>query len=177
MSSVGDVKASNFHIFDEQTKLVNMAVHKIFSSMFSQDVSELDLAPDKSLWQEGAVLALISLVGDVELSIWLGFPAAVASGSTKAFIGVEIDFEEVEDIADAVGEVANMVAGDVKASLSAHGIKTVISLPNVITGKEIRILSSGDNPRQETRFKSQWGDFWVQVAAGVEEGETRAVGT
>ena len=101
----------------------------------------------------------------------------MASGFTSEFLGETIPFEETEDIADAVGELSNMIAGDVKSKLSDQGIKTQISLPNVICGTNLSVLSNRDHPAIVTRFSSSWGDFWVEVVAGVTEGETRAAGS
>ncbi len=172
-----DANQQSGHDFDNLSQLVIGAISKIFSSMFDQEVKELDIAPTDDLAEDGVVLAVISLVGDVDWSIWLGFPRNVATSSTQAFIGVEISFEETEDIADAVGEVANMIAGDVKASLSDKGIKTVISLPNVIAGKNIQIWASEESPTRKIRYSCVWGDFWVQLVAGVVKGSADSTGS
>jgi len=163
--------------FAQQSAQVNNAVRKIFKSMFAMEIEARNSPVSNDLASDGVVVAVISLVGDLEWSVWLGMPRPVATGATSEFIGEEVPFEEVEEIADAVGEMANMIAGEVKANLSNLGFKTHVSLPNVICGESLAILPKNGHPSVRTRFGSKWGDFWIEVVAGVTEGETRAVGS
>ena len=69
------------------------------------------------------VLSVISLVGGVDWSIFLGLPKDTAVALAKSFAGFDIPFES-DDLGDAIGELSNILAGNVKARLDRVGIKT-----------------------------------------------------
>ena len=155
-------------------ELVTAALDKLFSSMFEAEVRPRgEFSAD--LLSGGAAAAVVSLVGDVELSIWLGFPRQTALRIVEVFAGEALPFEG-EDMADALGELANIVAGNTKSRLYAMGIKTQLSLPSVIMASDLRIFSQRDIPSRRIRFTSEWGDFWTEVVAGIKVGETRRAG-
>jgi len=124
------------------------------------DGSEADISGD------GAVVAVISLVGDVEWSIHLGLPRDTAIGVTSQFFGFEIPFDS-DDMGDAVGELANIIAGDVKAKLDTRGLKVELSLPSVVRGEHMELLSPRSLPTQTTVYTSPCGSMWTAVVAGI----------
>ena len=75
--------------------------------------------------------------------------------------------EEHEDFADALGELANVVAGQAKAKLDGFDIS--ISLPSVIVGKTHVILNSKQRPRLALPCDSHLGPFTVEVAMVVQK--------
>ncbi len=124
---------------------------------------------------EDAIAAVISLVGDIEWSIWAEFPRRTAIGVARAFAGVEVPFDS-DEMGDATGELLNMIGGDVKTKLSRHGLMTKLSLPGVIRGRKLCILAQSDQPSEQGRLKMRWGEMWLGVAAGLRVGEAREVG-
>jgi len=77
---------------------------------------------DEQAGSDGVIIAVISLVGDVEWSIFLGLPRETVPVLVAKFAGFEIPFDS-EDMGDAVGELANILAGDVKRRLEAKGAR------------------------------------------------------
>jgi CheY-specific phosphatase CheX len=82
--------------------------------------------------------AIIALVTD-NVSVQLGI-AATEEGCqrlARALLAMEPDEEDLpeEDVADAVGEVANIVAGQVKSVMGAGDATIKIGLPLFISGK------------------------------------------
>ncbi len=64
----------------------------------------------------------------------------------SALMGMGIDEEEDEeeplstaDVADALGEIANLIAGAFKARVAQHGVAPVLGTPMVLEGKVIQI--------------------------------------
>jgi CheY-specific phosphatase CheX len=111
------------------------------------------------------VIAIISLVGQVEWSVFIGLPRATASALAAKFAGFEIPFES-PDMGDAVGELANIIAGDVKARLDSRGVKADISLPTVIRAQDIHVLVQRNAHTMRNCFQSEVGPLWVGVTAG-----------
>lgn len=111
------------------------ATKTVFSTMVGPG---LELGTDPGGTHEYEISGVVGISGDYAGTIILGFPAATALQVAKSFAGIEKDGD---DLNDAVGELANMVAGSGKAKL---GDNLAISLPNVIRGKRHSIAQGRD---------------------------------
>ena len=118
------------------------------------------------------VSAIIGFSGDAAGSVALCFGFDAASRMATSFAGVEITPEHA-DFGDALGELANMVAGGAKAKL--EGLDVNISLPSVVIGQDQRILASKSSPRLQIPCSTDSGSFRVEV--GMEICKKRGVTT
>jgi len=82
---------------------------------------------------------------------------AVASNSA----GVDLTPKD-PDFADALGEIANMVAGQAKSNL--HGVEITTSLPRVIAAAKLICLSSPSQPILVLPCDSAFGRFTVEIS-------------
>jgi chemotaxis protein CheX len=114
------------------------------------------------------VCGIISFVGDPCWSLMLGLPRQTATDLTTAFIGCELEYDGA-DMADAIGEVANIIAGDVVARLESQGIAVAMSLPAVARGHDVELMLSRDTPSVRLDFSSAVGDLWARVAMARSE--------
>lgn len=138
------------------------SVRNVCSTMAATTVNvgkPIAIAPQH---ESGAdVSAVIGLSGDIVGCVVLGFPMATATGIASRFAGTEIG-ESHPDLSDALGELANMVAGQAKAELD--GLEVSISLPNVVLGKAHVVSQSKHSPRLGLPCESDVGAFRVEVA-------------
>jgi chemotaxis protein CheX len=90
------------------------------------------LEPDKSYdWD---ISAVIGLSGMIKGAIIISMKTELAIKLTDLLAGPghnEIDV----DVIDAIGEIANIIAGNIKPKIP-NGEKIVISIPTIIKGKE-----------------------------------------
>lgn len=114
---------------------------------------------------DGIIIAVISLVGDLEWSIFLGLPKPTATEAAAKFAGFAIPFESA-DMGDAVGELTNIFAGEVKAILNKRGVNVEISLPSVIRAQSIEVLVQRSSAAEKVCFDSPLGKFWTGVTSG-----------
>jgi chemotaxis protein CheX len=129
-----------------------------------------DVVEDDSSQQgETLILGIISLVGDVEWSLYLGLPKATAVSVAAKFAGFEIPFES-SDIGDAIGELTNIFAGHVKQRLADAGVKANISLPNVLRADSLEVLIQRQASSRRVCFNSPLGKFWTGVLVGASPG-------
>ena len=142
------------------------AVNNVFNSTCGLTPTLLENQPEQ---QEALILGIISLVGDVEWSLFLGLPKATAVAVAAKFAGFEIPFDS-SDMGDAVGELTNIFAGQVKALLDECGVKANISLPSVIRADNLRMLIQRDAATKRTCFDSPLGKFWTGILSGSSAG-------
>jgi len=110
--------------------------------------------------------AVIGFSGDASGSVVLSFPMATAVKSASTFSGTQITPEH-EDFADALGELANMVAGQAKAQFDGLNIST--SLPSVIVGQKHTVSKSQHQPTLVLPCDSALGRFSVEAAMIVDK--------
>jgi len=106
------------------------------------------------------IAGIISLVGDVDWSLMLTLPQEAAVQLSARFAGFEIEYDS-DDMTDLVGELANVIAGDVVARLEAVGVKTSLSLPMVVRGEHLNLMIPAGHPRLHMRFSSECGPFYL----------------
>ena len=106
------------------------------------------------------VSSVIGFSGDATGAVVLHFSFEAASKVATAFAGIEIDADHA-DFADALGELANMVAGGAKSQF--QGLDIAISLPSVIVGKDHNVSASRNTPRLVIPCTTQAGEFAVEI--------------
>ena len=94
-------------------------------------------------------------------SVSLCFSKQVAVRVASKFAGQELSIYETELLADALGELTNMVAGQSKAKLAEANIS--VSLPRVILGDQHRMLESRSSPVLVLPCDSALGRFSMEV--------------
>ena len=151
----------------EHTECVDQAAITILGSTCGLKLEMID--DPGNLTDDGLIIAIISLVGDVGWSIFLGFPPKTAVAAASKFAGFDIPFES-DDMGDAVGELANMVAGQVKILLDQRSIKVDISLPSVIRAEHLEVLSRHTTVAQKRCFNTTAGKLWIGVTVGDNPG-------
>lgn len=74
------------------------------------------------------------------------------------------DMEEINgEIADAVGELTNMISGQARRELEEKGKVFEAAIPSVITGKEHSISHITNGPKIAIPFTTEGGSFVIEV--------------
>ena len=140
--------------------LVN-ATLEVFASMIFIDIAQESAEADTQPVDPN-VSSLIGLAGDLKGLLAVHCPESVALGITSAMLGMEVT-EMGEDVKDALGEIANMVAGGLKISLSDEGKKIELAIPTTVVGKAIRTSGLSGATRSTVTFSTPLGRFGIEV--------------
>jgi len=106
--------------------------------------------------------SMIGLAGTFRGVLAVHCPEKAATGITGAMLGMEVDTID-EDVQDAMGEIANMVAGGLKTALLAEGMETELAIPTTAIGKSIRISGLSGASRFIVPFSTAVGDFGIEL--------------
>jgi chemotaxis protein CheX len=128
--------------------------------------------PDAS--GQGGVVGIISFLGESNWTFGLILPEAIAPALAKQFAGFDISFDS-PDMGDVVGELANVIAGDIVAQLDKRKLKAQMSLPMVARGHDVELFGPTGRPQTTLEFRSNLGTFWCKLAAG-KQGSIRRPG-
>jgi chemotaxis protein CheX len=107
------------------------------------------------------VTGIIGLSGDAQGSIAISFSKVMTLKVVSKLLGTEIKIID-RDVADGIGELANIIAGNAKQHLAQFQLS--ISLPKVIVGQSHWILAQKSIPSIVVPFKSSLGEFSMEVA-------------
>jgi chemotaxis protein CheX len=114
-------------------------VQEVFSTMVGKDnLLHLPLMLDPITHFEGCVTAMVGMAGTYNGVISLHAPQKLALDFASGMLGMELT-EMDADVHDALGEIANMIAGSFKQYLSQGGTDVRLSTPSIIAGNDYRV--------------------------------------
>jgi len=157
----------------EYKDCVRDATVESFSMLCGMEITLEGVGTERSA-SESSIVAVISILGDVEWSVIVNLPKESADAIAPKFAGFEIPFDS-EDMGDAVGELCNIVAGAVKAKLDGLGKRAEISLPSVMRGSSVQVLSYKGLPIAIFNFASECGSFAIEVVGSPDVVPTKKV--
>lgn len=142
-------------------------VREIFGTMVGlEDLLHLPIQIDPVTHFSDCISSLVGLAGSYNGLVSLHMPSELALKATSSMLGMTVT-ELNDDVNDAMGEIANMIAGSFKLHLSRSGLDIHISTPSVVYGKEY-VISLGNAPEQiAVRFATD--DDWFMVAVAFDE--------
>ena len=139
--------------------LVN-SIRAVFSTMIKLEVAihrpHVKTSPTPSYDVSG----IIGLSGDLVGSIVVSFQMEAAAKIVSLFAGTDLA-PQSPDFPDAVGELANMIAGGAK---KAFGGMANITVPNVIIGSGHMVARLSDVPCLVIPCQTSAGSFAVEVS-------------
>ncbi len=148
----------------EHSDAVTTAVSEILQMMCGVEVT-VSQGEDVPSEDGGVILAVITIVGDLEWAVYVGLPRQTAEALAPRFAGFEIPFDS-PDMGDAVGELTNIIVGQTKTLLDRKGLDVEISLPSVMRADSLEVLVQSDLASQRTCYSSEVGPLWTGLVAG-----------
>ncbi len=135
-------------------------VESVFSSMMGLEVISTEGAcPARS----GGLTAAVYLTGTWNGAILAHcFPPAVCRLAGR-FLGTPPPDCVDDDVRDVLGEIANMIAGNLKCTMM-NGIK--LSIPSVVDGCDYSLRLCSGRPVSDLAFETEDGPFWLTLVEG-----------
>ena len=143
------------------------SILSIFNTIFGAE-PKFDGKDNEGKVGEG-VVGIISFMGDVNYIIMLALPKDSAIAMASKFCGFDIDYDS-PDMSDVVGELANVLAGDIVARMSKEELKVTMSLPTIMRGHDVEPLLPRGLPLEKLSFSMAEGNFMLKVA-GAKSGD------
>ena len=149
------------NLLDLKEFIVN-AVNNVFDMMLSMDV-EISDADSQVVVDGNQIVGLVSFAGDVMGSINIQVGDIFARLITSAMLGMELDEIDDEEVSDVIGELSNMIGGDLKSRFCDSGFPCQLSIPSIATGSDFRIKSKGWMKHERFAFCYQQHTALVEV--------------
>ena len=145
--------------------LINNVVGNVFDIMLSMDVVSVDAAPpDNGNGDGNHIVGSVGFAGKVLGNLNLHVGEGFAYEMTAAMLGMETDeIESDEEVHDVIGELCNMICGDLKSRLCDEGLTCELSIPSITTGNEFKIEHRDWDRSEQFGFRSNDNTALVAV--------------
>ncbi len=151
-----------FPVESYQTE-INQIVVDVFATMLGYEVEPGD--PDEPLSPPPAVTAAIFFAGSWKGAVLVECSVLQACHWTSKLVSLPLPDTVNDDVRDAMGELVNMVGGNLKSVLP-HGVG--LSMPTLVQGKDYLVKLCGGNLVNRRLFHSPLGPFSVTFVEVVE---------
>jgi chemotaxis protein CheX len=111
---------------------------------------------------KGDVTGIIGLTGIANGTISVTFEENAILKVVSNMFGEAMESLNHE-VADAVGEITNMISGQARRELEGMGRVFEAAIPSVITGKDHEIIHYTDGPIIAIPFRTEGGNFTIEV--------------
>ena len=111
---------------------------------------------------KGTIIGVLDIGGDITGTAAVIFTAQSILAIVSAMFGEEMT-EMNDEIVDAVGEIGNMISGQVNTKMTEMGKRVKVKLADVKKGKGEVAGHALDKKVLVLPFQSTQGRFWVEV--------------
>lgn len=137
------------------------AIGQVFETMVKTPVTVGKPAPQQDRMVSADATGVIELSGDAKGCVALSFPGEVACTAVSRFSGTELTLEH-PDLTDAIGELANMVAGTARKDFADCHV--TISPARVIVGAGHPVSRMQTGPFLCIPCEAEFGAFRIEIA-------------
>jgi len=137
-----------------------LAAASVFENMLGVQIQREKPFLRKAIEPQFEVTGVIGLTGKATGTVAFSLPASVAIAVTARLLG-ETPPTVNGQVADAIGEVTNMIAGAAKAQLAA--LELSLGLPTVVIGRECSIAFPSRAVPISIPFTCDLGPLVVEV--------------
>ncbi len=156
---------------DIEKAVVNIT-QNIWESILGLDLRRArDTAQLTESTRERSLTGCVQLAGAWEGSVFLYCPATLAGEVAATMFGTSPESLPSGDVEDALGELTNMVAGNLKIVLPRP---CQLSLPAVVEGIDYRVIVPGTKIAAQVLFESNSKPLLVTILEGGTAGPQRA---
>ena len=139
------------------------ATKNVFATMCKVEVTRKKLFLKDDYKMMGDVSGVMGLSGVATGTVVVSMPTVFACLVVGNMFGEPPKTELTAEVADAVGEIINMISGQAKAALVKTKYHFTISLPSVVSGSGHEIMHKKGTPNIVVLFDGAGHEFSVQV--------------
>jgi len=143
-------------------------VEDVFRTMLGLDVSLSDVSgsPTAASLAAGSLTSTVQFVGEWKGAVLLQCSSEQAIAFTTCLMPSLKPSQVDEDVRDSLGELANMVGGNLKSVLPPG---VVLSMPSVVVGSDYALHICGGNAARTIAFVGELGTFWITLVQVLEK--------
>jgi chemotaxis protein CheX len=143
-------------------KNITDATTEIFETMIMMEITPGNPLQELVTTFHHTVSGMVGLAGTFKGLLAIHTPNEVAKAITSNFLGLDVD-EINDDVQDAIGELANMLAGNIKLAIDESGKDVTLSIPSAVHGDEYSLNCLANAEWVVMPFATPAGEFLVEL--------------
>jgi chemotaxis protein CheX len=126
-------------MIDDLDQLVTSAVTELFGTMLHMQMLKVPVQEGFGN-NETHVAGVVGFIGKLSGVVYVYTTNSFAHRITSILLGLQdSEVEDGEMVNDAMGEMANMLVGQMKSRLTDRGIPCVLTIPSVVRGSHFNV--------------------------------------
>jgi flagellar motor switch protein FliN len=166
MSRLPDVNIEKLNALDYKTR-VSEATTNVFDTMLSFKLEPVEAVTSSSLTGIRDVSS-VCFAGDANGIVSLHVPEDLARMMAASMLGMEP--EEIKghaEIEDLLGEIGNIIGGNLKSALTDAGLRCALSSPSFTTGSDFMIESLNLERYERYAFQCEGRAVFVELGIKI----------
>ena len=150
-------------MIDDLEQMVGFSVTGVFGTMLNLEIKP-ETPTDNMANGEPHMASSVGFIGRLTGVVYIYCACSFARRITSGLLGLseaEIDGDEM--VNDAMGELANMVVGNLKSRLSDRGIPCVLTIPSIVRGSQFTIEPVSTSERKVFAYRCGGNQLLVEV--------------
>ena len=142
---------------------VGNSINEVFATMFSMKVTIFD-GEQQEVDGGNRIVGSVSFAGDVMGNVNIHVTDVFARLMTAAMLDMQMsEIEGEEEVHDVIGELCNMIGGDLKSRLCDFGLPCKLSIPSIACGNSFTVRSKGWASKERLSFRHEGHTALVEV--------------
>jgi chemotaxis protein CheX len=135
-------------------RILEDIIKELFSTMVGLPLSELKGSyNDEFMSVKKEISGLVGLSGDTPGIAAVHTTRSLAGKITASMLGVSVSDLSDGEVNDGFGEIANIIAGNIKKELEKQKVDLKLSLPTVVTGMDYSTKILNGEKTDEVKIK------------------------
>jgi flagellar motor switch protein FliN len=148
---------------------VGDTIIELFDTMLSLEVDLSDREPFKNN-EDFRVMGAVDFAGGVHGSIQFQVSKTFGRMITAGMLGQDLDeIQDIDSVKDVIGEMTNILGGNLKAAFCDTGLECQISTPSLTVGLDFNIEILNMDRYERFAFKLNDHDIVVEVCVKIDE--------
>jgi chemotaxis protein CheX len=150
-------------MIEDLEQLIGTAIREVFGTMLNLPVAPMAMT-DLQVNGTPHVASSVGFIGRLTGVVFIYVSGQFARKMTCNLLGLDdSDIDSDEMVNDAMGELANMVVGNLKSRLSDRGMGCVLTIPSIVRGTHLSIEPVSSIERRVFCFSCEKNHLLVEV--------------
>ncbi len=144
-------------------KAIEKSTMDTFGTMLSMDLVKVGKITDPALG-DNRFVASVHYAGEVVGTLSLHVSRGFATMITAAMLSMEVDeVENEEEIKDVLGELANIISGNLKSDFLDADLACVISTPSITRGSDFKIQARKIGAYHQWIYRNESSEIVIEI--------------
>ena len=150
-------------MIEDISELLSGAVKKVFTTMLNI-TAQPEPIDTPVVNGEAHVAGSVGFIGRLTGVVYLYAGESFARKMTSRMLHLpETEIQGNEMVNDVLGEVSNMVVGNIKSRLCDRGMECALTIPSIVRGKHFSIEPVSSTERKVISFRCEGSQLVVEV--------------